>query len=148
MVDFNEEEEIESDHELILLLKKEIEELRVHHKQTEENLISSEQNLHETSEQLSIHEKLSAQHALLRHIFYGVITLVICMWILVFVGWITGQEAIEREMAFFERIILVFIGIVGGAISSFFDVRNFTLAPVTKNNGNGNNINSKSKDTD
>ena len=50
------------------------------------------------------------------------------MWILVFVGWITGQEAIEREMAFFERIILVFIGIVGGAISSFFDVRNFTLA--------------------
>ena len=148
MVDFNEEEEIESDHELILLLKKEIEELTAHHKQTEENLISSEQNLHETSEQLSIHEKLSAQHALLRHIFYGVITLVICMWILVFVGWITGQEAIEREMAFFERIILVFIGIVGGAISSFFDVRNFTLAPVTKNNGNGNNINSKSKDTD
>ena len=148
MVDFNEEEEIESDHELILLLKKEIEELTVHHKQTEENLISSEQNLHETSEQLSIHEKLSAQHALLRHIFSGVIILVICMWTLVFVGWITGQEAIEREMAFFERIILVFIGIVGGAISSFFDVRNFTLAPVTKNNGNGNNINSKSKDTD
>ena len=138
------DENIESDHELILLLKKEIEELTAHHKQTEQNLISSEQNLHETSEQLSIHEKLSAQHALLRHIFSGVIVLVICMWTLVFVGWITGQEAIEREMAFFERIILVFIGIVGGAISSFFDVRNFTLAPTTKN-GNGNN---KPKDTD
>ena len=142
------DENIESDHELILLLKKEIEELTVHISQTERNLVSSEQNLHETSEQLSIHEKLSAQHALLRHIFSGVIVLVICMWTLVFVGWVTGQEAIEREMAFFERIILVFIGIVGGAISSFFDVRNFTLAPVTKNNGNGNNINSKSKDTD
>ena len=139
------DDNIESDHELILLLKKEIEELTAHHKQTEENLISSEQNLHETSEQLSIHEKLSAQHALLRHIFSGVIVLVICMWTLVFVGWVTGQEAIEREMAFFERIILVFIGIVGGAISSFFDVRNFTLAPTTTKNGNGNN---KPKDTD
>ena len=140
------DENIESDHELILLLKKEIEELTAHHKRTEENLISSEKNLHETSEQLSIHEKLSAQHALLRHIFSGVIVLVICMWTLVFVGWVTGQEAIEREMAFFERIILVFIGIVGGAISSFFDVRNFTLAPTNKN-GNGSN-NNKAKDTD
>ena len=142
------DDNIESDHELILLLKKEIEELTAHHKQTEENLISSEQTLHETSEQLSIHEKLSAQHALLRHIFSGVIVLVICMWTLVFVGWVTGQEAIEREMAFFERIILVFIGIVGGAISSFFDVRNFTLAPVTKNGKNGNGNNNKPKDTD
>ena len=128
---------VESDHEMILLLKQEIEELNG-------QLATSESNYHETSEQLSIHEKLSAQHALLRHIFYGVIVLVICMWILVFVGWITGQEAIEREMAFFERIILVFIGIVGGAISSFFDVRNFTLAPTIKN-GNGNN---KIKDSD
>ena len=141
------DDNIESDHELILLLKKEIEELTVHIGQTEQNLISSEQNLHETSEQLSIHEKLSAQHALLRHIFSGVIILVICMWTLVFVGWVTGQEAIEREMAFFERIILVFIGIVGGAISSFFDVRNFTLAPVTKNGKNGNGNNNKLKDT-
>ena len=140
------DENIESDHELILLLKKEIEELTVHISQTERNLVSSEQNLHETSEQLSIHEKLSAQHALLRHIFSGVIVLVICMWTLVFVGWVTGQEAIEREMAFFERIILVFIGIVGGAISSFFDVRNFTLAPTIKNGKNGNN--NKPKDTD
>ena len=140
------DDNIESDHELILLLKKEIEELTVHISQTERNLVSSEQNLHETSEQLSIHEKLSAQHALLRHIFSGVIVLVICMWTLVFVGWVTGQEAIEREMAFFERIILVFIGIVGGAISSFFDVRNFTLAPTIKNGKNGNN--NKPKDTD
>ena len=131
-------EVVESDHEMILLLKTEIEKLNT-------QLATSEENHNETSEQLSIHEKLSAQHALLRHIFSGVIILVICMWTLVFVGWVTGQEAIEREMAFFERIILVFIGIVGGAISSFFDVRNFTLAPTNKN-GNGNN--NKPKDTD
>ena len=133
-------EVVESDHEMILLLKTEIEKLTT-------QLTRSEEDHNETSEQLSIHEKLSAQHALLRHIFSGVIVLVICMWTLVFVGWVTGQEAIEREMAFFERIILVFIGIVGGAISSFFDVRNFTLAPTTKN-GNGNNKNGKPKDTD
>ena len=130
-------ETVESDHEMILLLKTEIDKLNT-------QLATSEESHSETSEQLSIHEKLSAQHALLRHIFSGVIVLVICMWTLVFVGWVTGQEAIEREMAFFERIILVFIGIVGGAISSFFDVRNFTLAPTNKN-GNGNN---KPKDTD
>ena len=130
-------EVVESDHEMILLLKTEIDKLNT-------QLATSEESHSETSEQLSIHEKLSAQHALLRHIFSGVIVLVICMWTLVFVGWVTGQEAIEREMAFFERIILVFIGIVGGAISSFFDVRNFTLAPTIKN-GNGNN---KIKDSD
>ena len=133
-------EVVESDHEMILLLKTEIEKLTT-------QLTRSEEDHNETSEQLSIHEKLSAQHALLRHIFSGVIVLVICMWTLVFVGWVTGQEAIEREMAFFERIILVFIGIVGGAISSFFDVRNFTLAPTNKN-GNGNGSNNKPKDTD
>ena len=138
---------IESDHEMILILKKEIEDLTEHITATEKNLVTSEENLTDTAEQLAIHEKLSAQHALLKHIFYGVISLVFFMWTLVFVGWCTGQEAIEREMAFFERIILVFIGIVGGAISSFFDVRNFTLAPVTKNGKNGNGSN-KPKDTD
>ena len=90
----------------------------------------------DTSEQLAIHEKLSAQHTILRHIFYGVITLILMMGILVIIGWFTEQTTIEREMAFFERIILVFIGIVGGAVSSFFDVRNFT---ISKQNGNKNN---------
>ena len=68
------------------------------------------------------------------------------MGVLVGVGWSTGQTTIEREMAFFERIILVFIGIVGGAVSSFFDVRNFTLSGKG-GNGNGNSKNSV-RDTD
>ena len=106
-----------------------------------------------TAEQLALHEKVSAQQTLLKHIFYGVISLIICMWSLVFVGWFTEQETIEREMAFFERIILVFIGIVGGAISSFFDVRNFALSSVKAPNGHGNgngngNGNGRPKDTD
>lgn len=140
---------IESDHEMILLLKKEIEDLTEHINATEQNLVASEENLTETAEQLALHEKVSAQQTLLKHIFYGVIGLILCMWSLVFVGWCTGQETIEREMAFFERIILVFIGIVGGAISSFFDVRNFALSSVRTQNGNGNgNDHHKQKDTD
>ena len=121
-------EMIQQDHELILTLKKQIEELTNH-------ISITERNLGDTSEQLAIHEKLSAQHTILSSIFYGVLTLIIMMGVLVIVGWVTKQTTIEREMAFFERIILVFIGIVGGAVSSFFDVRNFT---VNKQNGKNN----------
>ena len=119
---------IHQDDELILTLKKQIEDLTSH-------ITITERDLGDTSEQLAIHEKLSAQHTILRHIFYGVITLILMMGILVIIGWITKQTTIEREMAFFERIILVFIGIVGGAVSSFFDVRNFT---ISKQNGKNN----------
>lgn len=121
-------EMIHQDHELILTLKKQIEDLTSH-------ITITERDLGDTSEQLAIHEKLSAQHTILSSIFYGVLTLIIMMGVLVVVGWVTKQTTIEREMAFFERIILVFIGIVGGAVSSFFDVRNFT---VNKQNGKNN----------
>ena len=137
------EAQVESDHELILLLKKEIEDLTVHIHEAEKNLGASQQDLHDTSEQLAVHEKLSAQHTILQHIFYGVLSLIVMMGVLVGIGWLTGQTTIEREMAFFERIILVFIGIVGGAVSSFFDVRNFTISSK-----NGNNGSSKGKDVD
>jgi FtsZ-binding cell division protein ZapB len=129
------EGQVSTDHELILLLKKEIEELKDDVSQTEQNLSHSEENLHNTVEQLAIHEKLSAQHTILSSIFYGVLGLIVMMGVLVLAGWFTKQTTIEREMAFFERIILVFIGIVGGAVSSFFDVRNFT---ISRNNGNNN----------
>lgn len=131
-------DQAESDHELILLLKTEVEKLTTEIEKTEQHLEDSLSEHHETAEQLALHEKLSAQQTLLKHVFYGVISLVLGMWSLVFVGWFTGQEAIEREMAFFERIILVFIGIVGGAVSSFFDVRNFALNKNGNGNGNGN----------
>lgn len=139
------EQQVESDHEMILLLKKEIEDLTEHISATEKNLSHSEQDLHDTAEQLAIHEKLSAQHTILSSIFYGVLGLIVMMGVLVIVGWFTKQTTIEREMAFFERIILVFIGIVGGAVSSFFDVRNFT---ISRNNNNGSNISKPTKDTD
>ena len=136
------EEIVDSDHEMIEILKREIDGLN-------SDLQYSKQNQSESAEALALHEKVSAQQTLLKHIFYGVIGLIVCMWTLVFVGWMTEQASIEREMAFFERIILVFIGIVGGAISSFFDVRNFALSSVKAPNGNGNgHSNGKPKDTD
>ena len=136
------EQIVDSDHEMIELLKKEISTLNT-------DLQESKQSYRESAEALALHEKVSAQQTLLKHVFSGVIGLVLCMWSLVFVGWFTGQQTIEREMAFFERIILVFIGIVGGAISSFFDVRNFALSSVKAPNGNGNgHSNGKPKDTD
>ena len=124
-------EMIQQDHELILTLKKQIEELTAH-------INVTERDLGDTSEQLAIHEKLSAQHTILSSIFYGVLTLIIMMGVLVVVGWVTKQTTIEREMAFFERILLVLIGIVGGAVSSFFDIRNFTISKNGNGNGNGN----------
>ena len=127
-------EEAQTDHDLILMLKNKIEHLEEEVKETENNLNESLSEHHETAEQLAFHEKLEAQASLLRSVFYGVIFLVMMMGILVIVGWATAQSTIEREMAFFERIILVFIGIVGGAVSSFFDIRNFSVSE--SKNGN------------
>ena len=138
---------VENDHELILLLKKEIEELTSHALDVEDRLEVSQENYQESSEQLALHEKLSAQHGILKWIFFGVIGLVMMMGLLVFWGWHTKQTTIEREMAFFERILLVLIGIVGGAVSSFFDIRNFTIS--SSRNGNGSSDKKSGvKDTD
>ena len=141
----NDKIDVESDHEIILTLKQQIEDLTEHITTTEQTLSHSEQDLHDTAEQLAIHEKLSAQHTILSAIFYGVLGLIAMMGVLVIVGWVTKQTTVEREMAFFERIILVLIGIVGGAVSSFFDVRNFT---ISRNNNNNGSNSKPTKDTD
>ena len=70
---------VENDHELILLLKKEIEELTSHALDVEDRLEVSQENYQESSEQLALHEKLSAQHGILKWIFFGVIGLVMMM---------------------------------------------------------------------
>ncbi|SVA98141.1 uncharacterized protein METZ01_LOCUS150995 [marine metagenome] len=138
-----------TDHELILLLKKEIEELTAHAIEVEDRLEHSQNSHMDTTQQLAMHEKLSAQHGILNSVFWGVISLIMMMGALVIVGWFTKQTTIEREMAFFERILLVLIGIVGGAVSSFFDIRNFTISG-RNGNGNGNGAPEKKhvKDTD
>ena len=93
--------EATTDHELILLLKQQIEELTSHTIEVENRLEVSQENYRDSTEQLAMHEKLSAQHGILRSVFFGVVGLVAMMGILVVVGWLSGQTTIEREMAFF-----------------------------------------------
>lgn len=113
----------DSDHEIILHLKDQIDGL-------------NQDVLHGES-QLALHEKIAAQNRLLIYIFLGLIFTIIMMAVLVVIGWITKQTTVERELAFFERIILVLIGIVGGAVSSFFDVRDLKLTN-TRDKGDRN----------
>ena len=103
----------ESDHEIILHLRDQIDDL---HKDVQHG-----------ESQLALHEKIAAQNQLLIYIFLGLIFTIVMMAVLVVIGWVTKQTTVERELAFFERIILVLIGIVGGAVSSFFDVRDLKL---------------------
>ena len=107
------EEIAQSDHEIILKLQDQIDGLN--------------KDVSHGESQLAIHEKITAQNRLLIYIFLGLIFTIIMMAILVVIGWLTKQTSVERELAFFERIILVLIGIVGGAVSSFFDVRDLNI---------------------
>ena len=91
----NDKNDVESDHEIILTLKQQIEDLTEHIATTEQTLSHSEQDLHDTAEQLAIHEKLSAQHTILSQIFYGVLGLIAMMGVLVIIGWVTKQTTVE-----------------------------------------------------
>ena len=112
-IDQNIKEMAEEDHELILHLKDQIDNLT--------------KDLQHGESQLALHEKISAQNSLLIYIFLGLVFTIVMMAVLVVIGWVTKQTTVERELAFFERIILVLIGIVGGAVSSFFDVRDLKV---------------------
>ena len=107
------EEIAESDHQIIINLQDQIDKLN--------------KDVSRGESQLAVHEKITAQNRLLIYIFLGLIFTIIMMAILVVIGWLTKQTSVERELAFFERIILVLIGIVGGAVSSFFDVRDLNI---------------------
>ena len=112
-IDQNIKEMAEEDHELILHLKDQIDNLT--------------KDLQHGESRLALHEKISAQNSLLIYIFLGLVFTIVMMAVLVVIGWVTKQTTVERELAFFERIILVLIGIVGGAVSSFFDVRDLKV---------------------
>ena len=60
------EQIVDSDHEMIELLKKEISTLNT-------DLQESKQSYRESAEALALHEKVSAQQTLLKHVFSGVI---------------------------------------------------------------------------
>ena len=119
-----------SDHEIIveleqkeaalekreLALEEEVKELRViTEKAIKEKDVSKKE--------LAISQKLSGQISIVRQTFLGVFVLILTMALLTVLSWAFKVSTLEKELAFFERILLVLTGILGGAVSSTFDTR-------------------------
>ena len=99
------------DHEVILILEKQVSSLH-------NNLAKSEQ-------QNATLMKMQGQISVVRLVFIGVMTLIGCMVVMSVVSWwspkVTG--GIEKELAFFERLLLVMLGILSSAVVALYDSR-------------------------
>jgi len=100
-----------TDHEVILILEEQVTDLA-------KNLASSEKNntfLMKTQGQISV----------VRLVFIGVLILVGCMVMMSVVSWWSpkGTVGIEKELAFFERLLLVMLGILSSAVVALYDQR-------------------------
>lgn len=106
-----------SDHEVILILEEQVTELNNHLRTSE----IQNANLMKTQGQISV----------VRLVFIGVIILVGCMVMMSVVSWWSpkGTVGIEKELAFFERLLLVMLGILSSAVVALYDQRG--------NSGNG-----------
>jgi ABC-type multidrug transport system fused ATPase/permease subunit len=100
-----------SDHEVILILEKQITELNNHLRTSE----IQNANLTKTQGQISV----------VRLVFIGVIILVGGMVMMSVVSWWSpkGTVGIEKELAFFERLLLVMLGILSSAVVALYDQR-------------------------
>ena len=119
-----------SDHEIIVELEKRENDLET----KEANLEKEVQELREITEQaikeknvskkeLAISQKLTGQITIVRQTFLGVFVLILTMALMTVLSWAFKIPTLEKELAFFERILLVLTGILGGAVSSTFDSR-------------------------
>jgi hypothetical protein len=100
-----------SDHEVILILEEQVTDLA-------KNLNASEKenaNLLKTQGQISV----------VRLVFIGVLILVGCMVMMSVISWWSpkGTVGIEKELAFFERLLLVMLGILSSAVVALYDQR-------------------------
>ena len=100
-----------SDHEVILILEKQVTELNNHLRTSE----IQNANLTKTQGQISV----------VRLVFIGVIILVAGMVMMSVVSWWSpkGTVGIEKELAFFERLLLVMLGILSSAVVALYDQR-------------------------
>ena len=100
-----------TDHEVILILEKQVTDLL-------NNLAKSE---HENATLL----KMQGQISVVRLVFIGVMTLVGGMVLMSVVSWWSpkGSVGIEKELAFFERLLLVMLGILSSAVVALYDSR-------------------------
>jgi len=99
-----------------LALEEEVKELR----EITENALA-ERDI--SNKELALSQKLSGQISIVRQTFLGVFVLILTMALLTVLSWGFKVTTLEKELAFFERILLVLTGILGGAVSSTFDTR-------------------------
>jgi len=106
-----------SDHEVILILESQV-----------KNLLA---NLDKTEKQNERLTKTQGQISVVRMVFMGVICLIGSMVMMSIVSWWSPKVTvgIEKELAFFERLLLVLLGILGSATVALYDQRS--------GNGNG-----------
>ena len=112
-----------SDHEVVLML--------------EEQTVSQEKAIRDLRDSLNKTErenanllKLQGQVAVVRLVFIGVLVLIGCMVGMSVISWWSPKSTngIEKELAFFERLLLVLLGILSSAVVALYDSRG---------NGNG-----------
>ena len=101
-----------SDHEVILILETQVQDLI--------------KNLDKSERQNSSLLKTQGQISVVRLVFIGVLILVGCMVCMSVVSWWSpkGTIGIEKELAFFERLLLVLLGILSSAVVALYDQRN------------------------
>ena len=100
-----------TDHEVILILETQVQELMA--------------NLTKTERQNERLTKTQGQISVVRMVFMGVILLIGSMVAMSIVSWWSPKVAvgIEKELAFFERLLLVLLGILGSATVALYDQR-------------------------
>ena len=101
-----------SDHEVILILEAQV-----------QDLIKSLDKTEQKNERLT---KTQGQISVVRLVFTGVLILVGGMVMMSVVSWWSPKvtTGIEKELAFFERLLLVMLGILSSAVVALYDQRN------------------------
>ena len=100
-----------SDHEVILILETQVQDLM--------------NNLDKSQRQNSSLLKTQGQISVVRLVFIGVLLLVGGMVCMSVISWWSpkGTIGIEKELAFFERLLLVMLGILSSAVVALYDQR-------------------------
>jgi hypothetical protein len=110
--DHREEYAGKTDHEVILILETQVQSLI-------KNLDKSERDnerLYKTQGQISV----------VRLVFIGVMGLIFSTVIMTVVSWWSpkGSLGLEKELQFYERLLLVMMGILSSAVVALYDQRN------------------------
>tara|TARA_R110002020_G_scaffold40690_4_gene120193 strand:+ start:12 stop:401 length:390 start_codon:yes stop_codon:yes gene_type:complete len=100
-----------SDHEVILILETQVQEL-----------IKSLNKSERQNDQLT---KTQGQISVVRLVFVGVMGLIFATVIMTIVSWWSPKAALglEKELQFYERLLLVMMGILSSATVALYDQR-------------------------